>query len=419
MMLILSSAFVFAIAKIRFISLIYNFLYAILLKKKHLDCLRGSIMTHLRKFVSSVPEYRRTSRANFKHKLEDILMLVILGRLSKCITRAEILQFGKRHLKRLQSKGLFPYGLPSEATLCRVFQSIDDEKMADRMSAFAEVFRKEISASATDIICIVGKAMRGTLYDNGRNPNIVSAYSLRSSFTLATDVCKEKSNEIKSVPRLLDKLDVSGCVVTADAMSCQKGIIDKIRGKGGDFVIELKANQRSLRYGLEDSIKATTPTDIYKEGPYLEHGRIESRVCRIFRGEELIADREKWNGNLTVIEILTSTEKKSDGRSTSEQRLYISSLDSSAERLSQITKQHWAIESMHWDLDRNLRQDSIKRKAERAARNLDTIQRMVLALIAVWKNRRKKISDKQKGTAQIIRELAVSFTNVLHFLAQK
>lgn len=105
-------------------------------------------MTHLRKFVSSVPEYRRTSRGNFKHKLEDILMLVILGRLSKCITRAEILQFGKRHLKRLQARGLFPYGLPSEATLCRVFQSIDNEKMADRMSAFAEVFRREISASA-------------------------------------------------------------------------------------------------------------------------------------------------------------------------------------------------------------------------------------------------------------------------------
>ena len=419
MMLILSSAFVFAIAKIRFISLIYNFLYAILLKKKHLDCLRGSIMTHLRKFVSSVPEYRRTSRGNFKHKLEDILMLVILGRLSKCITRAEILQFGKRHLKRLQSKGLFPYGLPSEATLCRVFQSIDDEKMADRMSAFAEVFRKEISASATDIICIVGKAMRGTLYQNGRNPDIVSAYSLRSGFTLATDVCKEKSNEIKSVPRLLDKLDVLGCVVTADAMSFQKVIIDKIRDKGADFVIELKANQSSLRYGLEDSIKTATPTDIYKESPCLEHGRIESRVCCIYCGEELIADREEWNGNLTVIEILTSTEKKSDGRSTSEQRLYISSLDSSAGRLSQITKQYWAIESMHWDLDRNLRQDSIKRKAERSARNPDTIQRMVLALIAVWKNRRKKISDKRKGTAEIIRELSVNFTNVLHFLNQK
>lgn len=116
--------------------------------------------------------------------------------------------------------------------------------------------------------------------------------------------------------------------------------IDKIRDKRADFVIELKANQRSLRYGLEDPIKTATPTDVYKEGPYLEHGRIESRICRIYRGEELIVDREKWNGNLTVIEILTSTEKKSDGKTTSEQRLYISSLDSSAERLSQITKQH-------------------------------------------------------------------------------
>ena len=105
-------------------------------------------------------------------------------------------------------------------------------------------------------------------------------------------------------------------------------------------MIELKANQRSLRYGLEDSIKTATPTDIYKKGPYLEHGRIESRICRIYRGEELIVDREKWNGNLTVVEILTATEKKSDGKSTSEQRLYISSLDSSAERLSQITRQH-------------------------------------------------------------------------------
>ena len=138
-------------------------------------------MTHLRKFVSSVPEYRRTSRGNFKHKLEDILMLVILGRLSKCITKAEILQFGKRHLKSLQAKGLFPYGLPSEATLCRVFQSIDDEKMADRMSAFADVFRKEISSSATDIICIDGKAMRGALYDNGRNPvSYLHTHSVRA-----------------------------------------------------------------------------------------------------------------------------------------------------------------------------------------------------------------------------------------------
>ncbi len=113
--------------------------------------------------------------------------------------------------------------------------------MASRISAFVDIFCKEINGWDTDIICIDGKTMRGTVYENGRNPDIVSAYSLRGGLTLPTDVCEEKSNEIKSLLKLLDKLDIWGCIVTADAMSFQKSIINKIREKGGDFVIELKA----------------------------------------------------------------------------------------------------------------------------------------------------------------------------------
>ena len=111
-----------------------------------------------------------------------------------------------------------------------------------RFSARKQQFR---DPGLAEIICIDGKATRGTLYGNGRTPNIVSAYSPDLGLTLATDACEEKSNEIKSVPVLLDKLDISGHVITADAMSFQKAIIDKIKGKGGDFVIELKANQRT------------------------------------------------------------------------------------------------------------------------------------------------------------------------------
>ena len=268
-------------------------------------------MRHLKEFAASVPEYRRTSRGNIKYKLEDMLLLVILGRLSKCITRAEIIRFGKHNLKKFQRAGLLLDGIPSEPTLCRLSQGIDDEAMAERMAAFADIFRKEVAGTEAEIICIDGKAMRGTEYENGRNPDIVSAYSLRSGLTLATDICSEKSNEIKSVSRLLDKFNLKGCIITADAMSFQKAIIDRIRQKGGDFVIEVKANQRALRYGLEDRIATATPTDTYKEGPYLEHGRIETRTCRVFRGDDLMEDREKWNGRLTVIEILTDTCKKS------------------------------------------------------------------------------------------------------------
>lgn len=354
-------------------------------------------MSHLREFVTTVPEYRRTSKGNYKHKLEDIAMLVIMARLSKCITRSDILEFGKQGLKRLQSMGMFRRGLPSEATLRRVFLRIDHEKMAARLSASAAVFYKETTINTTDIICIDGKAMRGTSYENGHNPDIVSAYSLQSGFTLATDICQEKSNEIKSVPRLLDKLDISGCIVTADAMSFQKTIIDKIREKGGDFVIELKANQRSLRYGLEDGIKTASPIDVYKEAPFLEHGRIESRICRIYDGSELIADRKKWSGDLTVVEILTFTEKKSNGCCTSEQRIYVGSMKGTAKTFNRITRQHWNIESMHWCLDRNLQQDSIKRKTEQSARNLDTVQRMVLMLIASGNTEGKKQQTNVKA----------------------
>ena len=86
-------------------------------------------MVLLRKFVNSVPEYRRTGKGNFKHRLSDLLMLVIMARLSKCVTRQEILSFGRHNLRRLQAMGLLKRG-PSEPMLCRVFKNIDDEKMA-------------------------------------------------------------------------------------------------------------------------------------------------------------------------------------------------------------------------------------------------------------------------------------------------
>lgn len=373
----------------------------------------------MKEFVASVPEYRRTARGNYRHQLKDILMLVVLARLSKCVTRAEIIQFGKHNLKRLQSMGILRKGVPSEPTLCRVFNSLDAETMAGCMALFVDTFRREAKPAGQEIICIDGKATRGTTYEDGHHPDIVSAYSLQTGLTLATDLCEKKSNEIKSVPKLLDKIDIQGCTITADAMSFQKAIIDKIRQKGGDFVIELKANQRSLRYGLEDKIKTIAPTETYTEEPTLSHGRIVTRTCRIYRGDELIADKEKWNGNLTVIEILTDTVGKSAGQRTSEQRLYLSSLSSDAAELNEITRSHWSIECLHWGLDRNLKQDSIKRKSATSARNLDTIQRIVLNLVAIWKNRRKKVSDKKKGVAELTRNIASSLTRLLSFLRQK
>lgn len=289
------------------------------------------------------------------------------------------------------------------------------------MQKFAEMFHDELLKTLcdTEIICIDGKAERGTTLANGRNPDIVSAYSYNTGLTLATEACQEKSNEIKAAPALLEKIDLSGTIITADAMFLHKEIIDKIREKNGDFLIELKANQRSLRYGVEDELPRRTPLYTYTIEPELEHGRIETRTYRIYDGLDIIADKEKWGGNMTIIEYVSETIKKSTGEHTCERRLYVSSLPPDAMILCILIRLHWSVEAMHWSLDVNMKQDKIKRKAAKAARNLDTLQRIALSVFAIWRGKRRKLADKKKGVTELMRHISMSFTRLMNFLRQK
>ena len=382
---------------------------------------RCSILDRLMDFASSVPDFRRLDKGNIRHRLADIIMMMILGRVSGHVGRADIIEFVRYNLNKFRKMGMLRNGVPSEATLCRVEQGIDDAAMADRMQEFADEFHRELLKAGRDreIICVDGKAERGTVQENGRNPDIVSAYSFNTGIILATEPCHEKSNEIKAVPLLIDKIDISGKIVTADAMSMQKDIIDKIREKGGDFLIELKANQPSLRYGVEDRLKLHVPLFSYTEGPELGHGRIETRTYSIYDGLEIIADKEKWGGNMTIIEYEADTVKKSTGVHTQEKRLYVTSLPAHTPRPGSIVRNHWSIESMHWGLDVNMLQDKVKRKSAKAARNLDTIQRIVYSVFSIWKGLRKKRSDKRKGMAELLRYVSMSFTRLMHFLCQK
>ena len=317
--------------------------------------------------------------------------------------------------------GMLKNGVPSEATLCRVENGIDDTSMANRMQKFAESLLSKLGRErgGRDIICVDGKATRGTVLTNGRNPDIVSAYSPAAGITLATEACEEKSNEIKAVPALLKKIDLKGKIVTADAMSMQKEIIDIIRSKGGDFLIELKANQRSLRYGIEDKINERVPRHSYIQGPELGHGRIETRTYHIYDGLDMIADAEKWGGRMTVVKYETNTDNKSSEKSTTETRLYLTSLPTDTPELGSLVRTHWSIESMHWSLDVNLQQDRIKRKYIKSARNLDTIQRIVHSAFSIWKRLRKKMTDRRKGMAELMRHVAAGFTKLIRFLLQK
>ena len=120
-------------------------------------------------------------------------------------------------------------------------------------------------------------------------------------------------------------------------MPMQKDIIDRIRGKGADFLIELKTNQPSLRYGVEDRLKEYKPLYSYMEGSELGHGRIKTRTYNIYDGLEIIADKEKWGGNMTIIEYMAQTVRKTTAINMREKRLYVSRALSNSGESSKIS----------------------------------------------------------------------------------
>ena len=133
----------------------------------------------------------------------------------------------------------------------------------------------------------------------------------------------------------------------------------------------------------------------------------------------MIADAEKWGGNMTVVKYESNTDNKSTKKSTTETRLYLTSLPKNTPELGSLVRTHWSIESMHWSLDVKLQQDRIKRKYIKSARNLDTIQRIVHSTFSIWKRLRKKMTDKRKGMAELMRHVAAGFTKLIRFLLQK
>lgn len=143
-------------------------------RKPHTNIPKGCILEKLMDFAFSIPNFRRTDKGNIRHELGDIVMLTIFARMSKCVGRADIIEFGRHNLGKLRSMGILHNGVPSEPTLCRVENGIDELGVAERMVALSREFHDEFVKICTflEIICIDGKAMCGTVQGNGRTPDI-------------------------------------------------------------------------------------------------------------------------------------------------------------------------------------------------------------------------------------------------------
>jgi predicted transposase YbfD/YdcC len=345
------------------------------------------------KHFSSLKDPRRTTKGNLQHLLSDIIILTVSAIMCGADNWELVEVFGKNQLDWLKSRGNFSNGIPSSDTLGRVFALLDPKSFNACFINWIESIREH---SHGEVVAVDGKSIRGAnpKKNGGKMPHIVSAFASTNGVTLGQVKVDEKSNEITAIPKLLDLLFLEGCTVTIDAMGCQTDIASKIIEKQADYILAVKGNQGNLEQAIADTVLFEKPETSSVQEDF-GHGRIESRTCYAYSELGHIEGYEKWGGLKSIVKIETETYEKVSGKTTKEQRYYISSLPPDAKVLNSNIRKHWSVENnLHWTLDVEFGEDRSRKRTRNAAENHNIVLKMVMTMLAM--DNSKKTSKRSK-----------------------
>ena len=329
---------------------------------------------------STLQDPRRLIKGNIMYPINEILFLTISAVVSGSMAWTSIETFGEMKLDWLRK--FYPYnnGIPSHDAISDLFSALSP-------SAFGSCFMKWVNSisqiSEGEIVAIDGKTIRGAASSgNKKYPlHIVSAYAAHNRLCLGQEAVGEKSNEITAIPRLLDLLSLKGCIVTIDAMGCQKEIAQKIVDKGADYVLMVKDNQAELKEQVEKMFRlgnGVTSDSNVDAG----HGRVETRVCNTTQDLTFFDTKEQWPHIKSVVQIKSERMFKKTGETSTETRYYISTLPANAKHLNDSIRTHWAIENnLHWSLDVIFGEDGQLKRNGYSAQNFNIISKIALGLL--------------------------------------
>ena len=319
------------------------------------------------------------------HQLIDILTIAICGVICGADGWVELEQFGKSKEEWLKGFLDLPNGIPSHDTFGRVFAQLDAQQFRGCFLAWVQAVS---AVTRGQVIAIDGKTVRRS-HDRtlGKKAiHMVSAWASENRLVLGQTKVAEKSNEITAIPELLALLDVSGCIVTIDAMGCQKEIARLIVEDSGDYVLALKENQGQLYQEVKELFQDESL--VAAEGDFHEtvnkgHGRLELRRCWTIADQECLSylnPKGKWAGLRSVAKV--TGERHIGERVSIESRYFISSLPGDAKQLLHAVREHWGIEnSLPWVLDIAFREDESRVRKGHEAENLATMRHMALNLL--------------------------------------
>jgi predicted transposase YbfD/YdcC len=370
--------------------------------------------------LNEIPDPRQ--RGKIEYPLDEILFLTISAVVSTCSEWDEIVDFGEDKLDWLRRYRPYVNGIPSHDTLNRVMSLIDPVAF-ERM--FVKWVNRNVALPEGTLISIDGKKLRSSATkleqqtahaDGGKSAvHLVEAWCSDLSLCLSIRQVGAKTNEIKAIPLILNDFELEGCVVSIDAMGCQREIVKEITSKNADYVIGLKGNQATLLAGVEAAFKtdaALCHDEQYAKDISVDHGRIEERICRILSAERLPewVPRSDWAGLNTIIEVQSERVITANGTVTQDIRYYISSLRLSANLIAAYVRGHWGIENqLHYTLDVFWGEDDSRKRIACAAANFGTVLRIAHNLIKTYpenisiKRKRKKADRSDTYREKILR----------------
>lgn len=334
-----------------------------------------------------------------EHELTDLLAIAVCTLLVGGESFYDMEDFGHARKAWLQTFLRLPNGIPSHDTFNRLFQALAPAAFAEAFAQWTQGLRQRLDR---EVVALDGKAARRAT-EAGQSPrHLVSAWATENGLTLGQIQVAEKSNEITAVPALLRQLELAGCIVTADALHCQKTIAKEIIEADADYVLALKGNQGTVhdevRTCLDDAIAREDPALATRTQVDKGHGRLETR--RYWQSDALawFADREKWAG-LRSVGVVEATRQVGD-RTTVERRCYLSSLPKDAALFARAVRGHWAVENaLHWVLDVVFGEDQSRARTGHAVANLGLLRRLALNLLRRDKTCKRGARGKQLNAA--------------------
>lgn len=334
------------------------------------------------------------------HKLIDILTIAICAVICGADSWVAIELYGCTKYEWLKTFLELPNGIPSHDTFARVFAQLNPQQF---QSCFLNWIKSTQKITNGEVVAIDGKTLCGS-YDKSSGQSaiqMVSAWATTNKLVLGQVKVNEASNEITAIPELLNVLELNGCIVTIDAIGCQKEIVKLITQQNADYVITLKKNQGNLYELVEELLRTGISTGF--EGLHHStykteetgHGRDEIRNYVMLSGIESQLDPDSVWSNLKSVGMVESV-RQIDGKTTVETRYYISSLENDAKKFANCVRSHWGIEnSLHWVLDVALKEDDCRIRKDNAPQNFAVMRQIAVNLLGKEKRVKRGIKNKQ------------------------